>query len=196
MRRRAISTYASRMPPLRRLAFLSAVLVTVAPLLACPGEEAPPPREPTYANVTTLLRQSCALSSSCHGGSGQGKARLNLAQGLAKGDVRPALAASACEYPPLKLVEPGAPERSWLYLKISSAHAADGKLAFQPDPAWKPDLVPEASGKLPLSECPLTEGGAISFGALMPYEPGRATPLPAEDVELVRSWIARGAPGP
>lgn len=184
------------MPPIRRLAFLSAVLVTASPLLACPGEDEPKPREPTYANVATLLQQSCALSSSCHGGSAQGKARLNLAKALATGDVRKALSAPACEYPPMKLLEPGDPSRSWLYVKLSSAHAADGKLAFRPDPAWKPDLAPEASGKLPLSECPLTEDGAVSFGALMPYEPGRATPLPAEDLELVRLWIARGAPGP
>lgn len=185
------------MPPLGRLSFLAAVLVTALPLLACPGEEDPPKaREPTYANVATLLQQSCALSSSCHGGSAQGKARLNLAKGLATGDVRTALAVAACEYPPMKLVEPGAPDRSWLHVKLSAAHGPDGKLAFQPDPAWKPGLAPEASGKLPLSECPLTEDGAISFGALMPYEPGRANPLPAEDVELVRAWIARGAPGP
>jgi hypothetical protein len=175
----------------------TALALPVAALLAgCPGQEAQVTREPTYANVAEVLNGSCAFSSSCHGGTASGKAGLNLAKGLATGDVRPTLAKAACEYPPMKLVAPGAPGESWLLVKLTSDHGPDGKLTFTPSPSWKPDLTADGTGKLPLSECPLTEGGSVSFGYLMPSSPGSPTPLPAEDVELIRSWIAAGAPGP
>lgn len=183
--------------PLGALAFGGASVAALAALAGCPAEEDPPPAlAPTYANVASVLSQSCAFSTSCHGGSATGKAGLNLAKGLATGDVRPTLAASACEYPLMKLVEPGSPDRSWLVVKIAGAHRADGKLSFAPDPAWKPALVPDEAGKLPASECPLTDDGVVSFGYLMPYSVGEAAPLAPEQVDLIRRWIQAGAPGP
>ena len=89
------------------------------------------------------------------------------------------------------------PERSWLLTKIAGTHAGGGKLSFTPDPGWKPaGLAPDATGKLPASDCPLTEDGALSFGYLMPYSVGSPSPLSAEEIALVRGWIAAGAPGP
>lgn len=172
-------------------------LAALAPVLAaCPGEDPPKAAEPTYANVAAVLQQSCTFGSSCHGGEGAGRARLNLAKALASGDARPTLLAAACQYSAWKRVDPGAPERSWLITKIAGAHAGEGKLAFTPDPSWKPEVTPDGTGKLPASDCPLTENGALSFGYLMPYNVGAPAPLSSEDIELVRAWIQAGAPGP
>jgi hypothetical protein len=143
----------------------------------------------TQAAVRALIERSCAFSS-CHGGQGAGKAQLNFMRGFADGkslseqlnDV------PSCEYPPLPLVKPFAPDRSWLMAKLSAPHDANGKIAFTPDAAFQPELSPDVP-----SVCPLSEGGELSFGQLMPISGTVSRALTEQELALVRTWIEQGA---
>jgi hypothetical protein len=143
----------------------------------------------TQAAVRALIERTCAFSS-CHGGQGAGKAQLNFMRGFADGkslseqlnDV------PSCEYPPLPLVKPFAPDQSWLMVKLSAPHDANGKIAFTPDAAFQPQLSPDVP-----SVCPLSEGGELSFGQLMPISGTVSRALSEQELALVRTWIEQGA---
>lgn len=173
-------------------------VMTAAMVGACGGSDAvdDPVLEPTYANVEQTIRTSCAFQESCHGGSGNGKARLNFARLLAAGTpiTEALVGVDACEYDFMPRVDPGNPEGSWLWIKVAGAHDASGFLTFTPDPAWDPELSRNSSGELRPSTCPLVVDGEISFGEIMPQT--SETGLGPNAVELFRQWILAGAPGP
>ena len=164
--------------------------------LAC-GDE-PISLEPTYANVERVVRRSCALSSSCHGGSGRGEARLNFQAALrAREPITSVLVGiRACEYDLMPIVDPGNPDNSWLMVKLDGPHNGDGEIQIDPDPEWNTGLEPKEDGLLPRSTCPLTTDGALSFGLLMPRSLTRPFPLERGEIEMFREWIRLGAPGP
>ncbi|MEM9190672.1 MAG: hypothetical protein AAGF12_15915 [Myxococcota bacterium] len=159
------------------------------------------PIEPTFENVDMVIRRSCTFSNSCHGGPGMGQGQLNFA--LARDAGEPFTAAlqmadgmprPACEYDLLPLIDPGNPDGSWLMIKVGGPMTM-GVIDFTPDAAWDP-FPGETPGSFPPSECPLTEGGNISFGRRMPLDPAGMTTLPEREIELFREWIRAGAPGP
>ena len=179
-----------------RFALPSLIALTL-PLAACGGDDGGETIEPTYEKVEQTLMTSCSFSTSCHGGAGSGRAMLNFQTAIAAGDFREVLVGeAACEYDFMPRVDPGNPENSWLMIKIAGAHDGDGNLEFTPDPGWDHGLTPDAGGDLPPSTCPLTEGGEISFGDVMPLSIGTPMPLSDARIEMFRQWIAAGAPGP
>ena len=169
-------------------------------ILGCGDDDPPSPPEATYEAVEEIVRQSCATSAAaCHGGPGEGAGRLNFGRRLMAGEpITLALnAVSACQYDRWSLVEPGNPDESWLMIKLLAAHDAEGVITgFTPDAAWDPGLMPDESGRLPVSDCPLTVDGAISFGTNMPQIRGNPMPLSPEKIDIIRRWIEAGAPGP
>jgi hypothetical protein len=186
----------------RRLGLLACALLT-APLsgIGCSGDDTPPPADPTYENVEPIIRTSCAFSSSCHGGMGNGQSMLNFGRHLTAGEPftmalfdgmnnRP-----ACQYDMMPLIEPGDPDNSWLMVKIDGMHDM-GTIVFMPDASWDPGIMRDAMGNYPASTCPLTEAGEITFGRNMPWSAGMPLPLPENEVALIRAWIEAGAPGP
>jgi hypothetical protein len=129
----------------------------------------------THAEALAALTQgsACAVAS-CHGTTAE--ADLDFATAT---DLRALLVnVKACEAPALNLVEPGQPDKSWLWLKLSADYdSASGDLKTQS--AWgQPGNCPDAPG----------------FGKRMP----RLAPYKWTDqnLETIKSWIAGGAPGP
>jgi hypothetical protein len=162
-------------------------------LTACSTTQ--PPLDPTYENVAAIFETSCSFRTSCHGGT-RGAARLNFelarTEGLLYTDLL--VGQPACEYDFMPLIDPGHPENSWLYVKVTQAHDADGYIEFEPDPAWDPGITPDDMGVYPRSICPLTEDGALTFGEIMPD--GSSNGLDARRANVIRDWILAGAPGP
>jgi len=154
--------------------------------------------EPTYDNIEETVQITCgSSSSSCHGGA-RGNAQLNFQALLDMGaPVSDALVdVPACEYDLLDRVVPGDPDNSWLWIKLTQAHADDGLLLFEPDPSWDPGIEPRMDGTYPPSICPNVDDGELNFGSLMPQNVGRPSPLPNNRLNLFRDWIEAGAPGP
>lgn len=175
---------------LDRIAVSLAVFLAV-PLAACGDDEEVGTIEPTYENVQDTIDTSCTFSS-CHGGGGVGGGMLNLAMAIDAGDLRTVLVdVPACQYDPMPRVDPGNPENSWLMVKLTGAHDADGRIQFTPDPAWAAAVDTSAP-----STCPLVEDGELSFGELMPQSLDEPQPLPEARIEMFRQWIEDGAPGP
>lgn len=174
------------MPHLRPSALACALLV-----LGC--EQGP--LEPTYENVAGIFDSSCSFSS-CHGGS-RGEAELNFAAAREAGVLYTELLIDvpACEYDLMPLIDPGNPDNSWLYLKVTHAHDADGYLTFTPAADWDPGIERDPdTGLYPRSPCPRTEDGEITFGQIMPD--GSSDGLDARRATAIREWILAGAPGP
>jgi hypothetical protein len=129
--------------------------------------------------VATLLgvgnhASSCSVSS-CHGDASE--ANLDLKAGS---DLRTLLVnVPACEAPSFDLVEPGKPEKSWLWIKLT------GEMVDE----ITGDLVPQSAWGEAGTDCP----GAGGFGKRMP----RVSPytLKPEELQQIRSWIEAGAPG-
>lgn len=166
-------------------------------LLAACGDDATP-LEPTYENVEALIDLSCgSTSSSCHGGT-RGSARLNFQLFADTGQpyTEALIGVEACEYDFMPRVDPGNPDNSWLMIKISGPHDADGLLTFTPDPGWDSGLTRRMDGSFPPSQCPLIEEGELTFGYAMPQSRGDPLPLHPRQIELFREWILAGAPGP
>jgi len=156
------------------------------------GSDAGPPLPGTYENVAMIFQSSCAFAS-CHGGTGTGAAQLNLASSIGAGTLAEDLSGQpSCQYSAMPLVTPGDPAQSWLYLKVSGAHAGV-RVDFTPAASWDPGIVPDAMGNYPPSTCPLVERGDISFGTMMPQG---SMGLDGSRAETIRLWIAAGAPGP
>jgi hypothetical protein len=155
--------------------------------------DAPMALPPTYANVTALLTRSCTFSS-CHGGAGGGQAHLNLQRSITNGTLVADLMTPACEYGAMPLLDPGHPENSWLFVKVAGAHSTGTAIDFTPAASWDHGgLTPDAMGRYPVSTCPLVLMGQISFGEIMPQGTMGVT---ASEAEMLRAWIAAGAPGP
>ena len=152
------------------------------------------PATVTYEQVEAIMMTSCAFAT-CHGGAGAGAAELNFMAEIGAG--RPLtevlVGQAACQYDAMPLVDPGRPENSWLMVKLVGPHMG-GRIEFTPAMDWDPGLTPDAMGRYPASICPLTDRGEISFVVLMPQ--GSSMGLSADRVELIRTWILNGAPGP
>lgn len=98
----------------------------------------------------------------------------------ARCDVRQALVGvPACEYPAMARVQPGEPERSWLMVKLTAPHDPQYALIFEPELGAQQALDPRCAD--------------ADFGLRMP-PPGYA--ISDEEVDVIRTWIAAGAPGP
>ena len=168
-------------------------------LLALMGCE-PGPLEPTYENIAGIFDSSCSFSS-CHGGT-RGAGTLNFVAAREAGMLYTELLVSvpACQYDRMPLIDPGHPENSWLYVKVSGEHTADGSLIFTPAPDWDPGVAADPRGGLARSTCPLTEAPAmgeprvLTFGEIMPE--GSSNGLDARRLTALRLWIEAGAPGP
>lgn len=156
-------------------------------LLACANPSGP---AGTYAEVEPVFETACTFSG-CHGGRGPGAAQLNFESG---GVYDSLVGVTSCEYDALPRVEPLDPEGSWLWIKLTRMHDADGWLDFTPAPTWDPGIAPDGEGMYPASECPLTDEGQIRFGERMPMASDGG--LDVERLAIVRAWIENGAPGP
>jgi hypothetical protein len=170
--------------------FVSLVL-SAAALTGCD----PGPLEPTYQNVAGIFDSSCSFNS-CHGGT-RGSSRLNFDAAREDGILYTDLLVGvpACQYDRMPLIDPGHPENSWLYIKITHAHDADGYLTFTPADDWEPGITPDdITGLYPRSTCPLTEDGVLIFGEIMPD--GSSNGLDERRATAIREWIEMGAPGP
>jgi hypothetical protein len=159
-------------------------------LSACGGSSGP---HGTYEEVHDIFQSNCAVSS-CHGGTGNGAAQLNLSEpdGIPFTEIM--VDVPSCQYDAMPLVTPGDPENSWLWIKLIADHDERGKIVFTPDASWDHGLTPDANGDLPRSECPLTVGGMLSFGTRMPMT--SRTGLSEDRLATIRAWIENGAPGP
>ena len=119
---------------------------------------------------------SCAAGS-CHGGDGARQAHLNFKKAP---DLATALVnVTSCENNAMKLVVPGDPEHSWIWIKLTA------------------DIEDTNSGKLIHEGTPSACAGvATGFGSRMPYVVGLFDKLPAEKLAVIHDWIEGGAPGP
>lgn len=157
-------------------------------LVACAG--APEPQATAsgigleqYRSVVEIITESCAKQT-CHG-----ELSANAHLDFMQADIRAAVVGvRACEYSGMARVEPGAPERSWVMMKLAGPTRfrdfADF-VDFTPAPDWQPG-APECSGMFP--------DGAHWFGTRMP--PPDTTTITQDQIETIRDWIANGAPGP
>jgi hypothetical protein len=137
-----------------------------------------------YASVERIVQNSCALST-CHGFM-----VANAHMELMQHDLRSAwIDVPACEYARMMRVKPGAPEQSWVMIKLAGPvhfeQYADF-IDFTPDADWKPGL-PECSGGN-------FADGSLWFGTRMP--PSDTTQIAAQDIATIRAWIQAGAPVP
>lgn len=152
------------------------------------------PLEPTYENIAGIFDSSCSFST-CHGGTSA--AMLNFVAAREAGVLYTDLLIDvpSCEYDRMPLIDPGNPENSWLYVKVTQAHEADGTLIFTPAPDWDPGIVPNPdTGLYPRSTCPRVERGVLTFGEIMPN--GSTNGLDERRATALREWILAGAPGP
>lgn len=149
-------------------------------VLACASKGDTAEAEVSHDEVAALVGAksagapgSCGVAS-CHGSAAE--AGLQFEPGK---DLRSALVGvRACEAPELNLVEPGVPERSWLWIKLTATMSSSVTGDLKADPAWG------AAGK----NC-----GANGFGKRMP----RVSPysLSTDELDTIRAWIEAGAPG-
>lgn len=159
-------------------------------------EDVEPFAEPTYENVAKLLRGdpdvssdrgACAYSG-CH--SGAGKAGLTFRgtgaldtelvyRALVEGDNGEV---QACEYHPLRRVEPGDPSKSWLYIKVAGETDSRDQLNVIGADDWDSSMSP-CEDDFP--------------GSLMPFSDGEpVVRLPPSELRMIAEWILNGAPGP
>ena len=138
----------------------------------------------SYQRVREIIARSCAYHR-CHAGPVQGGG-LNFAAGL---DYRSQLVnVQACAYDRMMEVEPFAPERSWLMVKLTAeARPLDDPYAtyiyFDPPADWDPTK----------RRCvDQTDDGTPLFGQRMPATAPNM--LPPDDIAAIRAWIAEGAP--
>jgi len=161
---------------MRLSGILSFSLLSMSGMLAtaCGGDDATD-SVPTQAEIAEILGAgqpgTCSISS-CHG-SAIASAGLDF---MADSDLGKLLVGhKSCEAPELNLVEPGDPEHSWLYLKLTA-----------PTQGTKRDLVEDPEWGDAGKGCEEAAG----FGKRMP-ETGAE--LSADKVEKIRKWIAAGA---
>lgn len=167
------------------LTFVLAACAAAGGLTACGEDEGNPiPTEggavPSYEQVSAVLGTSSTQQSSCSVASchGAGVADLQLSAGVDL--IAETVNVPACEAPELMLVEPGNPERSWLYIKLAGeiTDPTSGELVVQP--SW---------GE-PSTDCPNAPGFGKRMPRVSPFE------LEQEKLSIVYDWIKGGAPGP
>ena len=166
--------------------------LAVALLLAAVGCEREEPEPATdageaplaaYARVQSIFAESCAYER-CHAGAILGGG-LSFARGTDYASVL--VGVPACEYERFARVEPGAPEKSWLYIKLTAeVRGRDDPYAdyilFEPAADWDADQ----------RTCrDRTEAGTPLFGQRMPLTAPNM--LPDAALQAVRAWIAAGA---
>lgn len=158
--------------------------------LSCASENADKPEIPDqsstegaeyFPEVKAILERSCAKQT-CHG-----ELTMNAFLSFMTNDIRAQLVyVPSCEYDRMPRVAPFQPDKSWLMVKLAGperfVQVADF-IDFKPDPDWKP-TKPECTDHLP--------DGSPWFGTRMP-PPDTTQPLTAEEIELVKTWIAAGA---
>ncbi|MFW6197826.1 MAG: hypothetical protein ACOC5B_03090 [Myxococcota bacterium] len=168
---------------------VSLIGTTLFSLAGCgDGEGAPmdaslPPIDPTYANVEMIMERSCVFSS-CHGGASSGQADLNFDPLLNADEPLTDVLVDvpACQYPLMPRIDPGDPDNSWLWIKMSPDYmAADGTIDFTPDSSFEP------------TDAPCSDQG---FGINMPFAMGNPSPLKDNELTAIREWIEMGAPAP
>jgi hypothetical protein len=158
-------------------------------------DDVAPLEDPTYENVAKLFRGDPAVAddrgfcaySGCHSGPGKGGLtfrgsvldEMQVYRALVEGDSGHA---QACEYHPLRRVEPGDPSKSWLYIKLAGETDDDDQMNLVAADDWDETMSP----------C------ATTFpGSLMPFaEDEPVIPLAPEELRMVAEWILDGAPGP
>lgn len=166
-------------------------------------EDVAPLEAPTYANVAKLLRGDPAIPmdsgfcaySGCHSGPGKagltfrGSATVALDEAqVYKALVEGAVGAGpvgprfACEYHPLRRVEPGDPSKSWLYIKLAGPTDAKDQLNLVAADDWDETMSP-CKNDFPGSLMPFSEGEPVY--ALEPAQ-----------LRMIAEWILDGAPGP
>lgn len=137
-----------------------------------------------YSQVSEIFGRSCGYLR-CHAGPIVG-AGLDLSPGS---DYRAQLVdVVACEYDGMRRVEPGAPERSWLMVKLTAPfRPLDDpyalQITFAPPPGW--DETRRGCRDQRADGAPL-------FGQRMPSTAPNMLPEP--DLAVIRRWIAEGAP--
>ncbi len=113
-----------------------------------------------FAAVRSFFLRRCAAGSACHGAGGQGS--LTLLGDALHGDL---VGHASSEFPALPRIEPGHPERSWLWLKLAGCFR---QLPGCDDPA-------RPCGETMPTLSPISEGFALSEAAVL------------------RAWILDGA---
>jgi hypothetical protein len=163
-----------------RLSKRARTLVACASLClpACSGAEErtePAGGADLYPAVSALVDTSCGFAR-CHG-----PGPLIPGGGLLfapDADIRGVLVdVPACEYPLMKRVAPGDPDRSWLMVKLTAPRSATGELEFEPEL----DFTPVNCG---------IDGFGFGMPALGTFSPD------AEAIATFRDWILAGAGGP
>ena len=142
--------------------------------------DAPPA---AYAQVHDIFAKSCAYER-CHSGAILGGG-LSFAPATDYASVL--IGVPACEYERFSRVEPGSPERSWLFIKLTAeVRGHDDPYAdyilFDPAPDWNAD---ERGCR------DRTDDGTPLFGQRMPLTAPNM--LPEAELEAVRAWIEAGA---
>jgi hypothetical protein len=149
------------------------------------GGEAALPAAPyeAFAPIARLIAARCSFDR-CHGAGAYGG---GIDFGGRSDPYEQLVGVASCQYPPYQRVQPGAPDRSWLMVKLTAeARPASDPLAtyilFTPETGFDPS----ARG------CPdQTDDGTPLFGTRMP---GTApNMLESSELETIRRWIADGA---
>ena len=131
---------------------------------------------PQYLAAAEVLLTRCGQTR-CHGPQPWGDL-FDLAENRC--DIGSVLVdVPSCEYPSLPRVAPGDPEGSWLMVKLTAPSDEAAQLIFEP-----------ATDAEPAADARCVE---VGFGTHMP-PPGFS--ITEQEVEVVREWIAAGAPGP
>ena len=139
--------------------------------------------EALYAAVNGIVTSSCAFIR-CHdpslppGGGG-------LLFEAGKSVRGPLVGVPSCEYDAMKRVEPGAPDRSWLMVKLSAPRKDTYEIEFTPTAKYDPNTGCGTA---------IAPDGTPGFGFGMPA----TGQFHLEEVEIkaFREWIEAGAPGP
>jgi hypothetical protein len=134
------------------------------------------------AEVERIVQSSCAFQT-CHGFM-VANARMDL---MKNGAHAAWVDVAACEYDHMLRVKPGHPEQSWVMVKLS------GPVHFEQYADFI-DFTPDADWRAGASGCTSSQfdDGRIWFGTRMP--PQDTSSIASEDIETIRTWIARGAP--
>lgn len=133
----------------------------VAVDLDCGSQSADAGVAPTFAAVQTLFVRRCAAGSTCHGDGGQGG--LSLVGPSVYDDL---VGHPSVGFPALPRVDPGHPERSFLWLKLDGCFA----------------------------ELPGCRAPGNTCGALMPPLSPISEGFALSEATVLREWIAAGAP--